>query len=263
MALAFTPEMLQQQRAALSPATLPVQTAQASRGNARLGPAYANSACYIEFDFNPATITISHTAPVKPSAGQPNTNQSTATAPSDTQATTANVQLATVDELERAKGTTTIALRELTFDGANVEANCLRLLDWSYFKRAGDETAKREELPLLKFIWGPQIYLVHVNQVTVKYTRFSPSGTPVRATVDLTLHQIPKVETGTNPTSGGPPGRRTHLLTSAESLPELATRRYGGPGHWREIAAANGFEDPLRVRPGTRVYLPGVQEAGR
>jgi nucleoid-associated protein YgaU len=77
------------------------------------------------------------------------------------------------------------------------------------------------------------------------------------------MYSVPKLPGPTNPSSGGLAGRRTHLLTGAETLPELSTRYYGGPGRWREIAAANGVEDPLRVQPGTRVYVPSAQEAGR
>jgi nucleoid-associated protein YgaU len=261
--MSITPEMLQAQRSALRPTAgvpLAPPPPQLPVGNAKLGPAESTAAAdYVEFDFNPATITISHTAPVVPSAGLRPTSGAAA------EGSGVELSAKDVDELEKAKGTTTIALRALTFDGEAVSRTCLRLLDWTHFAAVTDKaSAKRTELPRLKFIWGTrQVYLVHLNQVTVTYTRFSRTGIPVRATVDLTLHSIPKVPGPTNPSSGGLAGRRSHLLTGAESLPELATRCYGGPGRWREIAAANGFEDPLRVRPGTRVYLPGTQEAGR
>jgi nucleoid-associated protein YgaU len=234
--------------------------------SAKLGPADPGSTGdYVTFDFNPATIVISHTAPVVPSDGPPQQTDKAATSGAPQPGHSApSLVTHGVDELEKAKGTTTISLRSLTFDGRNVASACLRLLDWTHFVKVKDpKSTKKTEMPVLKFIWGPQIYLVHLNQVTATYTRFSRSGTPVRATVDLTLHSIPKLPGPTNPRSGGLPGRRTHLLAGTESLPELATRTYGGPGHWREIAAANRFEDPLRVRPGTLVYLPSVQDGGR
>ncbi|WP_329215717.1 hypothetical protein OG352_08175 [Streptomyces sp. NBC_01485] len=263
--MSITPETLQKQRAAMTSRRVPRAPAPplAPDGNAKLGPAKSTTAAdYVEFDFNPATIVISHAAPVEPTAGlqQQGENRAGISDPK------ANVELAaiSVDEVEKAKGTTSINLRSLTFDGTNVARTCLRLLKWSHFVAARDKTStQRTELPRLKFIWGSQVYLVHLNQVTVTYTRFSPSGTPLRATVDLTLHSIPNIPGPTNPSSGGLAGRRTHLLSGAETLPELATRCYGGPEHWREIAAANRFDDPLRVRPGTRVYLPSTQEGER
>jgi nucleoid-associated protein YgaU len=272
--LTITPEMLQAQRAALTPrglprpasapATVPRAPALTPGGNAKLGPAAPDGpGDYILFDFNPASILIAHTAPVQTSAGIRPTGRKPADSAAAQSRARGQVALSAngVDELERAKGTTSITLRSLTFDGPGVASVCLRLLDWSHFQPVDDPTdPKKSKLPELKFVWGPQIYLVTLNQVAVAYTRFSSAGKPVRATVDLTLHSIPKVPGPTNPSSGGLPGRRTHLLTGAESLPELATRCYGGPGRWREIAAANRFEDPLRVRPGTLVYLPSAQE---
>ncbi|MFI9274112.1 hypothetical protein ACIGXM_25900 [Kitasatospora sp. NPDC052896] len=263
----ITPQMLQAQRDELrsTPAAprpvkngTPASTPWASRrqGVARLEPADRDATeAAVDFDYNPAAITISHTAQVATS----NANSKTGETKAD-----ANVSLAanSVEERERARGTTSITLRSLTFDGKHVARTCLRLLAWSHSVRVpGDPQATA--LPELKFVWGPQIYLVHLNQVTATYTRFGWDGLPVRATVDLTLHSVPSLPGPTNPSSGGPSGRRTHLLAGTESLPELATRTYGGPGHWREIAAANRFEDPLRVRPGTLVYLPGAQEDGR
>ncbi|MEV5957026.1 hypothetical protein AB0M11_25210 [Streptomyces sp. NPDC051987] len=260
--MSVTPEMLQQQRAAMAARRVPRAPAPplAPDGNAKLGPAKSTAAAdYIEFDFNPAAIVISHSAPVAPTAGLQQRGDRRAGVADPK----AKVELSaiSVEEVEKAKGTTRINLRSLTFDGTRVAQTCLRLLKWSHFTEVEDRTStRRSELPRLKFIWGPQVYLVHLNQVTATYTRFSPSGTPVRATVDLTLHSIPDIPGPTNPTSGGLAGRRTHLLSGAETLPELATRCYGGPEHWREIAAANRVADPLRVRPGTSVYLPSTQE---
>ena len=65
---------------------------------------------------------------------------------------------------------------------------------------------------------------------------------------------------GTNPTSAGLPGRKAHTVTDGDSLARIATDRYGSPGRWRDIAAANGIDDPLRIRSGDRVYLPNPEE---
>jgi hypothetical protein len=233
-------------------------------GNAKLGPENSTGgAGYITFKYNPAAIVISHTAPMVPSAARtPNKNG----APDANTPPTQTVYAAKDPEgMAAANGFTTIGIRSLTFDGPAVAQDCLQLLTWTQFTDDTDKsTGKKDILPRLKFIWGTaQVYLVTLNQATVNYTRFSQTGKPVRAVVDLTLHSIPKIPGPTNPSSGGLAGRRSHLLIGAETLPELATKYYGGPGRWREIAAANGVEDPLRVRPGTRVYLPSTQEAGR
>jgi phage tail-like protein len=235
------------------------QTQQSDPTRAKLGPAQSDG--FITFDFNPATVVLSHTAPVTASAGL-RQGQAGGGAPQAQSA--GSMELPAVEQLQRAKSTTSITLRSLTFEdsaGASLMDTCRRLLYWSEFQAVTDaKSAKRAELTRLNFIWGPHVYLVHLTQVNVAYTRFSREGQPLRAAVDLTLHTVPKVLNPTNPSSGGLPGRRSHLLVGAQTLPALATSTYGGPGRWREIAAANGFEDPLRVRPGTLVYLPGAQE---
>jgi nucleoid-associated protein YgaU len=225
-------------------------------GNARLGP--EDGTGYVEFDFNPAAISIAHMAPMRPTAGR----RSNKPGGSGGGSAPAASLFTTPDQVAEANGMTRITIRQVTLVGQDVRNRCLTLIGWSHLIDLKQST-KKQDLPKLKFIWGPQIYLVNLNQVTVNYTRFDRTGLPVRADVDLTLHSIPKIPGPTNPSSGGLAGRRTHLLTGAETLPELATRTYGGPNRWREIATANGIEDPLRVRPGTVVYLPSELEDGQ
>lgn len=210
----------------------------------------------VVFDYNPAAIVISHTAPMQPSAGKG------ARAGKTDSGSGSTAVVSNWDEMAKANGVTSIAIRAVTFAGAQLVQNCTLLLTWTQFKDVG-KSEQKQDLPELKFIWGPQTYGVNLNQVSINYTRFSSVGAPVRAQVDLTLHVIPKPLQPTNPSSGGLSGRRTHLLTGAENLPALATRTYGGPDRWREIATANGIRDPLRVRPGKLLYLPSEQEDGR
>ncbi|MEY9930887.1 phage tail-like protein [Catenulispora sp. GP43] len=222
----------------------------AGEGNAQL----SMDADRVVFHYNPTAITITRTAADVP-AGDPGVQTSPGSTGNDSDG----------KKPPKAETKTTVTLESVVFDGDGVESTCNRLIGWTFLKRisAGSSTQKWQ-LPRLQFRWGKQKSLsVYLTAATVKYTRFSSAGTPVRASVTLTLQEVPGSRPGTNPTSGGLPGRRTHVLTGAETLPGLATRTYGGPGRWREIAAANGFDDPLRVRPGTAVYLPSAQESMR
>lgn len=213
----------------------------------------------VVFQFNPAAIVIAHTAPMQPSNARPQQREGQNATGGGGTTTTTTIVPTDVDQVAKANGTTTITMRAVTFTGQQVVSTCNTLLGWTNFAEA-DSSTQKQKLPKLTFLWGSQNYLVNLNQVTINYTRFSRTGTPIRAVVDLTLHSIPKIPGPTNPSSGGLSGRRTHMLTGAETLPELSTRTYGSPGRWREIAAANGIADPLRVRPGTLLYLPSEQE---
>lgn len=98
-----------------------------------------------------------------------------------------------------------------------------------------------------------------LKAVGVTYTRFTSTSVPSRAVVNLSLEEVLIPTKGQNPTSGGPPGRRVHVVTEGECLQHIATEAYGRPSAWREVAESNGVDDPLRVRNGQTVYLSGTR----
>lgn len=189
-------------------------------------------------------------------------------------------------------GVTSYKMDNLILDGPTTRANVDRLLLWATEVpgaaaqapakggTTGGETGGEKQLPSIKFQWGTAFdTLVQLVGLTANYTRFSSEGEPLRATVSFTLDVLadqpqktrprsnasaprpaPAVNGAGNPTSGGIPGRASHLLLATDSLPLLAREHYGSPGAWRDIARANGIDDPLRVRAGSRIYLPAFTE---
>jgi hypothetical protein len=91
-------------------------------------------------------------------------------------------------------------------------------------------------------------------------------GRAIRAEISqLQLGKVPSLldiaaMLPTNPTSGGAPGRRSHIVTAGENLQTIATSNFGAPRHWRSLADTNGVDDPLRVQPGRHLYLPNIEE---
>jgi nucleoid-associated protein YgaU len=116
--------------------------------------------------------------------------------------------------------------------------------------------------PVLIFAWGPFLMECVLDMVSVVFERFDDSGGPTRAKVDFTLKEEPSLlgMLPTNPTSGGVPGRKRHVVSQGETLALIAAQNYGHPGLWRAIADANGIDDPLRVIPGRILFLPSVGE---
>ena len=51
-------------------------------------------------------------------------------------------------------------------------------------------------------------------------------------------------------------GQALNVLVAGDTLHSLAFRAYGNAELWRKIAAANEIDDPMRLRPGTRVLVP-------
>lgn len=119
--------------------------------------------------------------------------------------------------------------------------------------------AKQPSTPWVQFQWGSfktVNFTAFVSSVQATYTLFNPSGTPMRATCDLTITQIPLVTQGQNPTSGALEASRTHRLMAGDTLASLAWREYGDPSGWRAIAEANDIDDPLRLDIGTELLIP-------
>ncbi|MET8755178.1 hypothetical protein ABZW32_34530 [Streptomyces sp. NPDC004667] len=173
-----------------------------------------------------------------------------------------------------------ISLSDITIRGMHTKALCDQLLNWMspgsgrlgqmvggmITVKSGGKWQFTNRLPSLTFLWGPPelgfCYSVMLTSATIRYVRFNANAIPVRAKVTLSMSEQPSLlgTLPTNPTSGGLPGRGTHTLTEGENLQAVALDGYGSPHAWREIARANGIEDPLRVRPGQVVYLPHPDE---
>lgn len=115
--------------------------------------------------------------------------------------------------------------------------------------------------PWVIFRWGQLTgSLSYIASVQVKYTLFTAAGVPVRATCTVALEEIAGEPPKQNPTSGGLVPRRVHVLIEGDTLAGIAYNEYGNASLWRAVAAANRIDDPMRLRPGTNVLLPAVNE---
>lgn len=113
--------------------------------------------------------------------------------------------------------------------------------------------------PWVFFQWGnfsTASFISYVQSVVATYTLFNPSGTPIRATCDLTITQIPLLTQGQNPTSGALEVSRTHRVVAGDTLASLAWREYGDATAWRAIARANDIDDPMRLQTGQELLIP-------
>jgi hypothetical protein len=137
-----------------------------------------------------------------------------------------------------------------------VQAAIARLLEWTCVP-AEAYLSKTPQPPTITFMWGTGIMFTgFLSQVSAEYTMFSPEGSPLRATANISLQQVPDDPLPTNPSSGGISGRRSALVGDCDSLATVAYAEYGDPALWRAIASANGIEDPARIPVGTRLLVP-------
>jgi nucleoid-associated protein YgaU len=112
--------------------------------------------------------------------------------------------------------------------------------------------------PKVKFHWGLSwTFKAVITSMRQQFTLFLPTGTPVRATVEVTFQQIEDERRfpGQNPTSGGAGGRRTHLVGAGETLDLIAFQELGDAKLWRHIAETNRITDPLQLVPGSLLAI--------
>jgi nucleoid-associated protein YgaU len=115
--------------------------------------------------------------------------------------------------------------------------------------------------PLVQLRWGKVTsFPAYVASVQAKYTLFAPDGTPLRALCTVAMEEMPGNWPSQNPTSGGITAHRVHTVVAGDSLQSVAFLAYGDPNVWRAVAAANGIDDPMRLRLGSELKLPGPAE---
>ena len=124
-----------------------------------------------------------------------------------------------------------------------------------------DPNAKKGRPPICSFHWGNYwSFKGVVESITLKFTLFTSSGKPVRATASMGMLQVQDDGTypAQNPTSGGEGVRASHTVEWGETLDLIAYREYGNATKWRPIALANDLDDPRALRPGQRLVVPEI-----
>jgi Contractile injection system tube protein/LysM domain len=113
--------------------------------------------------------------------------------------------------------------------------------------------------PTIEFGWGENTTFKAVcDSLKVQFLLFRPSGVPVRAKASISLIQAePRVGKGPqNPTTRGTAGLRTHVVREGDSIQSVAHAAYGDPTLWRQVAQANGIDDPFALRRGSVLSIP-------
>lgn len=117
--------------------------------------------------------------------------------------------------------------------------------------------------PGVRFSWGSFLFDGMVEGLDESLEFFSPDGKPLRASVNLTLSQqkiLVSEFTGEGKVST--PGQKPlSAAQSGDSVQGVAAAG-GKGGDWQGIAAANGIEDPLRLKPGQLLNLDASVSAG-
>jgi hypothetical protein len=99
-----------------------------------------------------------------------------------------------------------------------------------------------------------------VERVQQRFTLFSPEGVPLRATLTVTLREYKTLDQQLQQLNLNSPDRtHSHVLQRGETLAAVSGRYYRRPGAWRQIADANGIDDPRRIEPGVFLSVPPIE----
>ncbi len=111
--------------------------------------------------------------------------------------------------------------------------------------------------PRIEFSWGDLSFQAVVESVQQKYTLFSPAGTPLRATLSLTLREYKTLEQQLKDLKlASADHSKLRVARRGDTLSGIAAKEYGDAGEWRRIAEANRIDNPRRLAPGTALFIP-------
>lgn len=123
--------------------------------------------------------------------------------------------------------------------------------------------------PLIQLDWGhadPDTansyfpFVCVLEKLTQKFTLFNETGTPVRATANVTFKQfrLPEEELKRNPQRKSFPFQ-IYTARAGDTLSGIAAKHWKDPARWREIADSNPIDNPRLVEPGQTLLIPAIE----
>jgi hypothetical protein len=180
--------------------------------------------------------------------------------------TSGNVKGRNVPQIEFDQGGPQTLKMQLFFDtfaeGTDVRSHTDGLWNMMMISESKlKQRSNKSEPPDVEFRWGRFSFRAVITNITQRFTLFLQDGTPVRTTVEVSFQQKedPEDYPQQNPTSGGGPPLKTHIVQAGERLDWIAAQAYGDASQWRLIADANDIVHPLRLREGQQLVLPPIE----
>lgn len=111
--------------------------------------------------------------------------------------------------------------------------------------------------PLCRVDWGTLHFVGVLLSAKVRYMLFNYKGKPLRATVDVTLREYQPINVQLKQATGASPDQtKTRTVKQGETLSQIAAQEYGDASKWRQVAEANGIDDPRKLPAGKVIVIP-------
>lgn len=161
-------------------------------------------------------------------------------------------------------GTTKLSL-DLWFDvTVNDEKDVRKLTKKvNYFIKPEQQGSGRNvqwKAPGVQFIWGTFLFNGVMDSINEKLEYFSEDGKPLRAMLSISISSQDIQFKFGNQTAGGrasrnAPGTQPQRPAKAGDTVQKMAAAAGRGDDWKQIAAANGIENPRQLAPGTLIDL--------
>lgn len=117
--------------------------------------------------------------------------------------------------------------------------------------------------PRVQVTWGAGLLFKGVAQsVTRRMTLFDREGKVLRAVVTVVFHEYRTLAEQLQINMQSSDQTKVTVLRAGDRLDAIAAREYGDPEAWRELAAANGLEDPRDAVAGMQLCIPPRETLG-
>jgi len=113
--------------------------------------------------------------------------------------------------------------------------------------------AESHEPGYAKVVWGSLLFHGRVGSLSYNYTLFTPSGTPLRAKIQMSfVGHFDKDTTVKN----SPDVSRTLTIKSGDKIATLCQEIYNDASYCTDIAAHNGLQQFRNIAPGSKIIFP-------
>jgi hypothetical protein len=115
------------------------------------------------------------------------------------------------------------------------------------------------EPPPVTFEWGKLTFKAVITSLSEKFSVFTATGIPVRSTVEISLQQYldeadvpPQI---LEAAAAEEAASKSQTVIQGERLDHIAASGGGSPSNYRQIAADNNINNPLKIPSGTSLKI--------
>jgi hypothetical protein len=110
--------------------------------------------------------------------------------------------------------------------------------------------------------WAGSVFKCRLTSLNIEYTLFAPSGSPLRARVDVSFQEyLSPDELAKRARKSSPDLTHVRTVLAGDTLPLMCFRIYGDSRWYPQVAAHNGLRDFRALVPGSRLTFPPLARA--